>query len=193
MLDSMLLRRSASAKVRFSVKFAVMLGVILSAVFLPELVHLLYGAPGGMRFLPMYFPVLIGGALLGFRLGFCVGILSPIASYLITSLSGTPMPTAGRLPFMAIELAVFALVVGLFSDKIAKNPLLAFPAVWCAELLGRGVFLLCSALFGSSLGLPAETVLSQIVTGLPGLLIQALLAPAVIFLLARLMRRGEDQ
>ena len=193
MLDTLLTRRGASAKIRFSVKLAVAFGVILCAILLPQLVHLLCGAAGGVRFLPMYLPVLIGGALLGFRLGLCVGVLSPVASYLVTSLSGTPMPAAGRLPFMAVELAVFALVVGLFAKKITKQPLFSFPAVWCAELLGRGVFLFSSALFGSLAELPAEKVFSQIVAGLPGLLIQALLAPALIFLLAKLMRTGEAE
>ncbi|HBJ18709.1 MAG TPA: hypothetical protein DDY70_03045 [Clostridiales bacterium] len=84
-------------------------------------------------------------------------------------------------------------MVGLFSKKIAEKPLFAFPAVWCAEILGRGVFLLSSVLFGSMANLPAATVLSQIVAGLPGLLIQALLAPALIFLFAKLTHTGDAE
>ena len=192
MLDTVLRRRGATAGTRMLAKLAVAFAVVISAVLLPQLVHLVYGAPGGVRFLPMYLPVLIGGALLGYRVGLCVGVLSPVVSYLVTSLSGSPMPAALRLPFMAAELAVFALVMGLFSKKIAKTPLLAFPAVWCAELLGRGTFLLSSALFGSLANLPPETVLSQIVAGLPGLLIQALLAPALILLFAKLLRTEDE-
>lgn len=191
MLDSALLRRGSSVRVRFCAKFAVALLVIAAAVLLPVLVHLLYGAPGGVRFLPMYLPVILGGALLGSRLGLCVGVLSPVVSALITSLYGSPMPAAGRLPFMAVELAVFALIVGLFTKKIERRPLLAFPAVWCAEIVGRGVFLLSSALFGSLANLSPDVVFSQIVAGLDGLLLQAVLAPVLILLLARLLRAGD--
>ena len=58
-----------------------------------------------------------------------MGMLSPIISFIITSAMGDPMPAAQRLPFMVAELAVFAVVSGLFTKKISDNGLWAFPAV----------------------------------------------------------------
>lgn len=65
-------------------------------------------------------------------------MLSPVVSFLITSAFGNPMPALARLPFMVAELAVFAAVSGMFSEKIVKNAWLAFPAVLLAQVAGRG-------------------------------------------------------
>ena len=65
MLESVLARRGASLKVKITVKSLVALGVVALAVLLPQLVHLAAGASGGVRLLPMYLPVLLGGCLLG--------------------------------------------------------------------------------------------------------------------------------
>jgi hypothetical protein len=66
----------------------------------------------------MYLPVLLGGCLLGWRWALAVGVLSPVVSFLITSLAGAPMPALPRLPFMMAELAVFALVSGLLPGEL---------------------------------------------------------------------------
>ena len=121
MLESVLARRGASLKVKITVKSLVALGVVALAVLLPQLVHLAAGASGGVRLLPMYLPVLLGGCLLGTWWGLGVGLASPLASFALTSAFGEAMPAAARLPFMMAELAVFAVVSGLFSEKIAET------------------------------------------------------------------------
>ena len=40
--------------------------------------------------------------------------------------AGNPMPALARLPYMVVELAVFALISGAFSKLSSKNPLFAF-------------------------------------------------------------------
>ena len=115
MLDTALTKRSASLRVKITCKTLVSLGLIALAVALPQLVHLALGQPGGVQFLPMYLPALIGGCLLGARWAVAVGALSPVVSFLLTSLAGNPMPALPRLPFMIAELTVFALVAGLQS------------------------------------------------------------------------------
>lgn len=180
MIENALRSRQVSFKLGITVKALISAGTVALAVLLPQLAHLALGEQAGMRFLPMYLPVLLGGCLLGWQWGLGIGLLSPLVSYLITSAAGAPMPALARMPFMMAELAVFAVVCGVFSDKIAKNGLMAFPAVLLAQLGGRSVFLLSAAAFSGVSPLNAAMVWSQIQTGFAGLLIQAVLAPVII-------------
>ena len=191
MLDTALTKRSASLRVKITCKTLVSLGLIALAVALPQLVHLALGQPGGVQFLPMYLPVLVGGCLLGARWAVTVGALSPVVSFLLTSLAGNPMPALPRLPFMIAELTVFALVAGLFSKKIAQNGLWAFPAVIAAQIAGRAVFLGAVALFQGAAPFTVPMIWSQILAGLPGLAIQAVLVPLVIIALRAVLVRDK--
>ena len=137
MFENALTLRNVSSGRKIAYKSLVSAGIIAMAVILPQLVHLALGQPGGVKWLPMYLPVLIGGCLLGAPWGLAVGILSPLCSFLLTSAMGSPMPMAARLPFMAAELAVFAVISGLFTKKISVNGLWAFPAVILAQIAGR--------------------------------------------------------
>ena len=121
MIENILARKGISLKIRLTVKSLVSAGIVVLAVMLPQLVHLAAGPSGGMTWLPMYLPVLLGGCLLGKWWGLGVGILSPLVSFAVTSAMGNAMPAAARLPFMTAELAVFAAVSGLFSEKISEN------------------------------------------------------------------------
>lgn len=180
MLDSVLTRKNLSVKAKITVKSLVSIGLIALAILLPQLVHLAAGVEGGVTWLPMYLPVLIGGCLLGTYWGLGVGLLSPLVSFLITSAMGSPMPALARLPFMMAELAVFALVSGLFSKKIAKNGWMAFPAVLLAEVAGRATFMLLVLIFQTLSPLTPELIWSQIQTGLLALLLQAVLVPFIV-------------
>ena len=191
MLDTALTKRSASLRVKITCKTLVSLGLIALAVALPQLVHLALGQPGGVQFLPMYLPALIGGCLLGARWAVAVGALSPVVSFLLTSLAGNPMPALPRLPFMIAELTVFALVAGLFSKKIAQNGLWAFPAVIAAQIAGRAVFLGAVALFQGAAPFTVPMIWSQLLAGLPGLAIQAVLVPLVIIALRAVLVRDK--
>lgn len=191
MFENALSIRKVSLRGAVAIKSAVSLGLIALAVILPQLIHIALGQAGGAKWLPMYLPVLIGGCLLGSRWALSVGVLAPLTSFLITSAVGTAaMPDASRLPFMMAELAVFALVSGLFTKKINENGVWAFAAVICAQIAGRSVFLVLAALFNSSLS--ATVALAQIRTGLVGLIAQALIVPAIIIALRAILIRGEN-
>lgn len=187
MLETALTRRSASVLTKITLKTLISAGLIALAVVLPQVVHIALGQPGGVQLLPMYLPVLIGGCLLGSRWAPAVGVLSPVVSYLITSLAGSPMPALPRLPFMMAELAVFALVSGLFSKKIAQNGLWAFPAVIAAQLAGRAVFLGLVAVCQSFAPFTVPMIRSQILAGWPGLAIQAVAVPLLVIALRALL------
>ena len=192
MLEQVMRERSCSLKVKLTVKGLVSFGLIVLAVLLPQLVHLTLGQAGGVRWLPMYLPVLLAGCLLGVRWRMGVGVLSPVVSFTLTSLWGDPMPAAARLPFMMAELCVFAAVSGIFSKQIAKNGWMAFPAVLLGAVAGRTFFLLLAVLFQSVAPFTVETVLSQIETGLSGLVLQAAMVPLLVMGLRALIQRERE-
>ena len=193
MLETALERKNIKFGVKITVKALISAGVIALAVILPQLVHLFSGAAGGAKWLPMYLPVLIGGCLLGWRWGLGVGVLSPVVSFLITSMTGNAMPAASRLPYLIAELAVFAVVSGVFSKKISENLWLAFPAVLLAQVSGRAVFLMVAAIFQGIAPLSAAAVWSQIQTGLLGLVLQAVLVPFIVMGLGVLLGRDAQK
>ena len=189
MIESVLARHNVKPGVKIAVKTLISAGVIALAVILPRIVHLFAGAQGGVRWLPMYLPVLLGGCLLGWRWGLGVGLLSPLVSFAFTSLAGNAMPAAARLPYMMAELAAFAVVSGLFSEKIARNGWMAFPAVLLAQVSGRLFFLALAAAFQGVSSLSAAVVWSQIQAGLLGLVLQAVVVPFLVMGLRALMNR----
>ena len=192
MIENVLVRKNLSLKVKITVKSLISAGIIALAVILPQLVHLIAGQPGGVQWLPMYLPVLLGGCLLGWAWGLGVGIASPVISFLITLAFGDPMPAATRLPFMMAELAVFAAVSGLFSKKIAANGWMAFPAVLLAQVSGRAVFMLLVLIFQSVTPFTPALIWSQIQTGLLGLVLQAVIVPFMVMGLKLLLDRDKN-
>lgn len=192
MLESVLIHRKATVKNKITVKTLTSVGLIALAVILPQIVHLALGQPGGVQLLPMYLPVLVGGCLLGSRWAIVVGALSPVVSFAITSMIGEAMPALLRLPFMVAELAVFAVVSGLFSKKIYENGLWAFPAVILAQLAGRAVFLGLVAISQNSIPFTVPMIWSQILTGWVGLAIQAVLVPLLIIGLRAILVKDND-
>ena len=189
MIESVLARHNVKRGVKIAVKTLISAGVIALAVILPQIVHLFAGAQGGVQWLPLYLPVLLGGCLLGWRWGLGVGLLSPLVSFAFTSLAGNAMPAAARLPYMMAELATFAVVSGLFSEKIARNGWMAFPAVLLAQVSGRLFFLALAAASQGVSSLSAAVVWSQIQAGLLGLVLQAVVVPFLVMGLRALMNR----
>ena len=191
MIENVLVRKNLSLKVKITVKSLISAGIVALAVILPQLVHLIAGQPGGVQWLPMYLPVLLGGCLLGWAWGLGIGIASPVISFLITLAFGNPMPALARLPFMVAELAVFAAVSGLFSKKIAANSWMAFPAVLLAQVSGRAVFMLLVLIFQSVTPFTPALIWSQIQTGLLGLVLQAVIVPFIVMGLKEFLDRYE--
>ena len=192
MIENVLVRKNLSLKVKITVKSLISAGIVALAVILPQLVHLIAGQPGGVQWLPMYLPVLLGGCLLGWAWGLGVGIASPVVSFLITLAFGNPMPALARLPFMMAELAVFAAVSGLFSKKIAQNGWMAFPAVLLAQVSGRAVFMLLVLIFQSVTPFTPALIWSQIQTGLLGMILQAVIVPFIVMGLKLLLDRDKN-
>lgn len=187
MFESVLTLNNVSYNKRITYKTLVSTGLIVVAVILPQLFHITLGRSGGVKWLPMYLPVLIGGCLLGVRWGLIVGTLSPLVSFIITTALGNPMPIAPRLPFMMIELAVFASVSGLFSNKMVDNGFWTFPSVILAQLCGRAVFLGTIAATQNFTPFTTGMIWEQIKTGFIGLTAQAIVVPVIIIFLRKIL------
>ena len=189
MIESILVKREAKAKTKLTFKSLLSVGLVALATILPMLVHLAVGAQGGMVWLPMYLPVVIGGVLLGTLWGVGIAIASSLVSFIITSIVSSPMPALSRLPFMIVELVVFALVCGLFSKLIAKKVWVTPIAVVSSIVAGRLVFLALVAIFESVGSLSVSMVLSQIVAGWPGVIMLVALTTILTLILNKTLNR----
>ena len=193
MIENVLTAKKASLKVKITVKSIISAGIVALAVILPQILHLALGQSGGVQWLPMYAPVLLGGCILGWTWGLGIGIASPVVSFLITLAFGNPMPVASRLPFMSAELAVFAAVSGLFTKKITECGWIAFPAVLLAQIAGRTTFITLVFIFQTVSPLTPAIAWSQIQAGLLGLLLQAAVVPFAVMGLRLILERYKNE
>ena len=164
---------------------------IALCVVLPIAFHAIPNA--GTIFLPMHIPVLLCGLSCGWPFGLVTGLLGPLLSSLITS-----MPPAAMLPSMMIECGVYGLVTGLMMKFVRTKSTTAdlYISMLTAMVLGRTVAGLVKAWILSP-GTPAFAwVTTSLVAGIPGIVIQLVLMPLVIFALTRarlLPRRYEKE
>lgn len=186
MLDTVLSRKKFA--VRMTVKGTVALLLAVMAVALPQIAHAAGGAQAGTVYMPMYLPVLLAGLLLGWQFGLAVGIISPVVSFLFTSLVfESAMPAAARLPYMIAELAVYGLITGLFAKKAQKSPLIAFPATLAAQACGRTVYVVYNLIAGRTF---AE-LMSSVASGMTGLWLQAVIAPLIAILIFTVIKHEQ--
>lgn len=149
-------------------------------VVVPMAFHVIPNA--GMIFLPMHIPVLLCGMLCGWPYGLTCGLLGPLLSSIITS-----MPPAATLPAMMVECAVYGAVAGVLMKHVRTGKLYAdlYIALVPAMLAGRVISGVAKALiFAPGTTLAAWATVS-FVTALPGILIQLILIPALVFALER--------
>lgn len=166
---------------RFSAHTLVYCGFFIAVgVILPSIFHLIGGPASGGMFLPMHLPVLIAGLLLGPVAGGACGLVTPFLSFLATQ-----MPSAAKLPFMTIELVTYAVVAGFLFQKKKYN---LYLSLILAQVAGRLVNALCLWIAGGLLSIevaPAASVLTAVITGLPGIVIQLILVPLFVLVLQR--------
>lgn len=144
--------------------------LIALGVILPYMFHTL--GISGRIFLPMHFPPLLAGFIVGPFYGAIVGAVLPVLNFLV---SGMPqMPTTA---FMVLELAVFGFITGLLYKKLG-----VMLSLIIAMLLGRVVYQLAFVLL-IEFENPLVLIAGGIATGLPGIIGQLILIPLIIKLL----------
>lgn len=149
-------------------------------VVVPMAFHAIPNA--GTMFLPMHLPVLLCGLLCGWPYGTICGLMGPALSSLITS-----MPPAAMMPAMMVECGVYGCVSGGLLSKVRTGKVYGdlYICLPVAMLCGRIVSGVAKALiFAPGTTLAAWATVS-FVTGLPGIVIQLVLIPTIVYALMR--------
>lgn len=153
---------------------------IALCVVLPIAFHSIPNA--GSVILPMHIPVLICGLICSWPYGLICGLLGPLLSSLITG-----MPPAAVLPAMMVECATYGAVSGIMLKCVhtGKTYPDLYIAMVTAMLAGRILSGVAKALiFSPGLAFSAW-VTSSFITALPGIAIQLVLLPTVVFSLMK--------
>jgi len=136
----------------------------------------------GSVFLPMHIPVFLAGFFVSPLVATVVGFVSPLLSSVLTGMPPLSPPVAQSMVF---ELAVYGLVTALVY-RASRRLYLSWAAAAVAGRLTAG---LVGAFFLPLFGFKAVPLFypltAGLVTGLPGLVLQALFVPPVVYLLQR--------
>lgn len=169
---------------KMSTRKLVYLGLFIAlGVIIPQAFHMVGGPGAGAMFLPMHFPVIVGAMLLGPISGVIIALVSLVIG---VSLGMPPIYIA---IFMAVEMSVYALVSGYLYQVKKTN---VYVALIPAMLLGRAVVLLVLQ-FTLNLVVgkvpPVYGSIAMFSAGIPGMIIQVILIPALIITLERVLGR----
>jgi len=162
---------------------------IMLAVFVPWIFHQFHLA--GPTFLPMHIFVSIAGLLFGWRAGLIVGLFTPLVSYFISG-----MPVLNTLPQILIELSAYGFIAGMLRQKYNLRPIWSLLGAMVggriALLLAMLVIYIISGTSYSPLGPEANPLAafwSVIEQGWPGIVIQLISIPAIVWLVSKFATR----
>ncbi|MBQ9079925.1 MAG: ECF transporter S component [Clostridia bacterium] len=139
----------------------------------------------GSMLLPMHLPVLVCGIICGWQWGAAVGFVLPLTRSLMF---GMP-PIYPSALAMAFEMATYGLIIGLCYKLFPKKGLLTvYASLIIAMLAGRAVWgtVQCILLgLGDNSFTFAAFIAGAFVNAIPGIVLQLVLIPALIFVLQR--------
>ena len=165
-----------------TVKKAIITAICIAlCVVLPQAFHAIPRA--GAIYLPMHIPVLLCGLICGWPFGLLCGLAGPLLSSLFTG-----MPPAAALPSMLIECAVYGCSAGLLMSIVHTKSTYAdlYISLIGAMLCGRIIAGILQALiFSAGNYSVAAWTTSYFVTALPGIIIQLVLLPSIVFALMK--------
>ena len=139
----------------------------------------------GNMLLPMHIPVLLCGLICGYKWGFAVGAVLPL---LRSAIFGKPaiFPNAAA---MAFELAAYGAVIGfVFMRSKKRNMLSVYVSLVAAMISGRALWALAETVI---LGIWFDGFTLELfytnafLTAIPGIILQLVLIPAVMFALQK--------
>ncbi len=155
--------------------FFIALGIVLPIAF--------HAIGQGAAFLPMHIPVLLAGFVLNAPFAIIVGITTPILSSLLTS---TP-PVFPVLPFMTFELATYGLMTSILYRRLKLNVYVSLVgAMISGRLVATIVVWIMTSFFFVKLPTPMVWLSGVVMAGIPGIIIQLLLVPVLVFGLDKL-------
>ncbi len=170
-----LLQALGTTKAKYVVGTILLSGI---GITLPRIFHVLAGSNAGATFLPMHIAVLIAALTFGITSSTIVAGSSVIVSYLLTG-----MPSLARLPYMLIELVIYAILLSICNKKMN-----AYVSLVITMILGRILYagVLAVAIYGFGLSTYGSSVIQSLVVGLPGIILQLALVPVV----AKAIKKG---
>ncbi len=138
----------------------------------------------GTMLCPMHIPVLICGFVCGPIWGFAVGAALPI----VRSLTVFAPPLYPAASAMAFELAAYGVISGILYRVFPKKPAYLYVTLLVSMLGGRIVWgaarYVMSVVSTMEFGFSAF-IAGAVTTAIPGILLQLLLVPAVVYALER--------
>ncbi len=169
-------------------------GVLIGVnLLLPYLFHFI--PQGGKLFLPMHIGVLIAGLLLGPVYGAVIGGIAPFLGFLINGMPQMPMAV-----YMMFELIAYGAAAGLLMLLFQRLRLNRIAGIYLSligsMLVGRLVYagvLLFSGLIQLDKAPAAITVFTSFLAGIPGIVIQLVVVPAVVMAAGRLLQTGRRE
>ncbi len=153
-------------------------------IVLPRIFHVLAGNSAGATFLPMHIAVLISALAFGAISASIVAGSSVIFSYLLTG-----MPSIDRLPYMLIELLIYAILLSLFNKKFNS-----YISLIATIILGRVLYAVILFIAINIFALPTYgiSVIESIKVGLPGLAIQLMCVPFIAKIINERLKLKND-
>ena len=165
----------SNKKVKYAIGTLLLSGL---GIAMPRIFHVLAGTSAGTIFLPMHICVLIAALTFGMISSTVVVGSSVIFSYLLTG-----MPSLTRLPYMFIELAIYAVLLSIFNKKFNSYISLTMTIVLGRILYAGILFTSVNILGFSSYGI---SVLESVKVGIPGIILQILFVPVI----AKIINKG---
>lgn len=168
------------SKMTIKAKTLALITALVAAVALPQLFHALGAVSGlgtalGESFLPMHLPVIIVGIIAGPAVGAVTGLFAPLISF---ALSG--MPSAVVLPYMMVELCFYGLASGVLT-KVKMPVILKVVLAQVIGRLARMAAVFAAVTFFENTSVTVSSVWSAVLTGLPGIILQLVLIPLLVF------------
>lgn len=170
-----LLELLQSTKAKYIVGTILLSGI---GIALPRIFHVLADSSAGATFLPMHIAVLIAALTFGITSSTIVAGSSIVCSYLLTG-----MPSLARLPYMLIELVIYAILLSVCNKKFNS-----YISLIATIILGRVLYAGVLAVAINVLGLPTYgiSVIESIKVGLPGIILQLAFVPVI----AKAIKKG---
>lgn len=146
-------------------------------LLLPTVFHT-FGISGTI-FLPMHIPVLLCGFICGWQYGVLCGIVVPL---LCSVLTGRP-PLFPVGVAMIFELATYGMLTGLLKDKCSIYIAL-IGAMLGGRIINGSANVILMGMLGNSYTMQAF-LSGAFITALPGIIIQLIVIPALVYSLNR--------
>ena len=153
-------------KSKYIIGTVLLLGI---GIALPRIFHVLVGSSAGAMLLPMHIAVLIAALVFGMTSSSIVAMVSIVCSYLLVG-----MPSIERLPYMMIELLIYAITLSVFNKKFNKYISLILTIVIGRIIYAGVMFFATSILQFQAYGI---SVIESTKAGWIGIVIQLICIP----------------